>query len=220
MVIDNSNNNNNNDNGDGDGNTNTGGNPPTAACVDAYDDGTVAKPWPDFVSCAAEKAYCQDQPATLLVHCAKTCGTCTPERQPDRVLVRAHGDRRSGGPNEVNTFEYHAGVTVNANELITLTYKFVAGYCQHGKSNVGAEFEVLIGGVAVPGMRSKQHGGTTAADFPYDSNCGGCPDCYSPWIELESQLLEQPMSGKLEIRFTNNGRNMHLVLDSIAAGAK
>jgi len=164
-------------------------------------------------------------------HTAKTsrprCWFTAPKRVAPAHLnanligcLSAHGDRRSGGPNEVNTFEYHAGVTVNANELITLTYKFVAGYCQHGKSNVGAEFEVLIGGVAVPGMRSKQHGGTTAADFPYDSNCGGCPDCYSPWIELESQLLEQPMSGKLEIRFTNNGRNMHLVLDSIAAGAK
>ena len=73
----------NTDGGDGgDGNGNGDGNgatpaPPASTCKDDYDDGSVSKPWADFVNCAAEQPYCQDEPATLLVHCAKTCGTCT-----------------------------------------------------------------------------------------------------------------------------------------------
>ena len=63
--------------GGGGNNGGGGGGGGTSVCTDAYDDGSVAKPWPDFTSCAAEKPYCQDEPATLLVHCAKTCGTCT-----------------------------------------------------------------------------------------------------------------------------------------------
>jgi hypothetical protein len=52
--------------------------PTDGKCKDDYDDGTATKPWSDFISCTAEAAYCQSQPETLLVHCAKTCGTCTP----------------------------------------------------------------------------------------------------------------------------------------------
>ena len=62
-------------------------------CRDEY--GGDFKPWDDFVSCADEADACEDNPDTLGVHCAKTCGTCesddTCTDYPDWVTQIGYG---------------------------------------------------------------------------------------------------------------------------------
>jgi hypothetical protein len=122
-------------------------------------------------------------------------------------------DTRSGNPNQVNTFTYVSAVTIPAQTTVTLRYKYVAGYCNHGTSATGAQFAVKIGGTQIPLMTAGPFSGSTV--YPYDSGCGGCPTCYSPWIDLTGTTTAA-MNGNLEVTFTNNGRNMHLVVDSIS----
>jgi hypothetical protein len=125
------------------------------------------------------------------------------------------GDTRSGNPDQVNTFTYVSNVNIPAGKTINLRYKYVAGYCSHGTSEIGAQFAVKIGGIQIPLMAAGPFSGSSTTDYPYDTRCGGCPTCYSPWVDL-SGTTTSAMSGDLEITFTNNGRNMHLVVDHIS----
>ena len=125
------------------------------------------------------------------------------------------GDTRSGNPNQVNTFTYVSNVNIPAGKTINLRYKYVAGYCSHGTSEIGAQFAVKIGGIQIPLMAAGPFSGSSTTDYPYDTRCGGCSSCYSPWVDL-SGTTTSAMSGDLEITFTNNGRNMHLVVDHIS----
>eukprot|EP00911_Craspedida_sp_UC1_P001543 UC1_evm1s1165 len=56
-------------------------------CQNNYDLGRVPKPWSDFVSCADEAEYCSDHPQTLQLHCALTCGTCSPSSSSSTVTT-------------------------------------------------------------------------------------------------------------------------------------
>lgn len=141
-----------------------------------------------------------------------------------RVLSGPVGDRRSGNPRQVQTVRYADAVTLRAGDVVTLRYRYVAGYCSPGTTAPGATFGVAVGGVTLPDMIAGPFGGSGRNDYPYDSRCGGCPTCYSPWRTLTSSALpgsgSAPLSGALEVHFTNNERNMHLVVDSITARQK
>jgi len=139
-----------------------------------------------------------------------------------RVLSGPVGDRRSGNPRQVRSVRYANAVQLQPGDVVTLRYKYVAGYCSPGTTAPGASFSVEVGGVPLPGMVAGPFGGSAPTDYPYDSRCGGCPTCYSPWWQLRSKVLSAtaPLSGALEVHFTNNERNMHLVVDSITAEQK
>merc|ERR1712070_704932 len=62
--------------------SNSGGAGDNSGCTDAFEDGTMAKPWDDFDSCATEKSQgaCPDgnNPNSQVdAGCQKTCGLCT-----------------------------------------------------------------------------------------------------------------------------------------------
>jgi len=143
---------------------------------------------------------------------------------PPRVLSGPAGDRRSGNPRQTNALRYADSVgALQAGDTITLRYKYVAGYCTPGTTAPGAAFAVEVGGVPVPEMTAGPFGGSGGRDYPYDAACGGCPTCYSPWQVLTSPPLTSAAAaalsgaGPLEVKVTNNERNMHLVVDSITA---
>merc|ERR1711904_192329 len=121
----------------------------------------------------------------------------------------------------VNTLSYASSVSLQRGVTISMRYKYVAGYCNPSSpQRKGAMLAVKVGGVILPGMTAGPFDGISKSDYPYDRACGGCPTCYSPWIVLTSTALQGPAAGPLEITFTNNDRNMHLVVDWIKATAQ
>eukprot|EP00441_Pelagodinium_beii_P008182 CAMPEP_0197703506 /NCGR_PEP_ID=MMETSP1338-20131121/125470_1 /TAXON_ID=43686 ORGANISM="Pelagodinium beii, Strain RCC1491" /NCGR_SAMPLE_ID=MMETSP1338 /ASSEMBLY_ACC=CAM_ASM_000754 /LENGTH=599 /DNA_ID=CAMNT_0043287403 /DNA_START=80 /DNA_END=1877 /DNA_ORIENTATION=+ len=116
---------------------------------------------------------------------------------------------RSGDPNQITTATWISSVTLGAGQALEFTYKYVVGYGCANTPN-GPTFRILIGSTEVT---SKTQGPLT--DYPCDK-CGGsgCPTCYSPKQSI-TLTSDQAVSGPLIVEFTNNGRNMHMRVETI-----
>eukprot|EP00588_Corethron_pennatum_P001938 CAMPEP_0194298296 /NCGR_PEP_ID=MMETSP0169-20130528/60087_1 /TAXON_ID=218684 /ORGANISM="Corethron pennatum, Strain L29A3" /LENGTH=611 /DNA_ID=CAMNT_0039048267 /DNA_START=41 /DNA_END=1876 /DNA_ORIENTATION=+ len=134
-----------------------------------------------------------------------------------RVLLSGRGDQRSGNPNQINTFNYVSNAELSAGEVITIVYKYVIGFCSPGTTRRGPTFKVAVGADDVSGMIAGPFEGSDKLDYPYDTSCGGCPSCYSPWQTMVSDPLTEDVSGPMNLIFTNNERNIHIVVANITA---
>merc|ERR1711871_1700152 len=117
------------------------------------------------------------------------------------------GDTRSGNQHQTGSRSLGNMPSCSSVRTVTFKYKYVVGYCTHGKhAGTGPTLEMKVGSTVV----WRHQINLATGDYPYDAPCGGNPRNYSP-IQTATLTIPAGVGGDARLYMIVANRNIHVV---------